>query len=404
MTTSPLRNSGFRLLWAGATVSGLGSWLLVVALPYYVFRLTGSPAATGLTLALEALPALLVGPWAGVLLDRWNPIRAMWLADLGSAAAVALILVADDPGRVWLLYVAVLGENLATTVFRPAARALTPSVLGTGPELTAGNALSSLSASVLRLAAPPLGALLLAGPGISSVLLIDIASYLVSAVLIARVGRRPPVRGRAPEAERNTTAELRAGLEHVARTPLLRGPLASNGVFLTANAALTALLVPFVTGHLHAPGYGVGYLISGLGAGFVMGSAASRHLLGRFTLRQTLGLAQLANGAAYFTLFNSPDLATAVAAAVLIGLPGSVLLVSVQTHLQRTAPPGMLSRVGALFFAMDSLAMVIGALGGPALVALLGLTAALNAISASALLAAPLTWGLLPRPGPSSVG
>lgn len=62
--TPILTHPGFRLLWASGTISGLGSWLLVVALPFRVFQLTGSPAATGLTLALESLPALLIGPWA----------------------------------------------------------------------------------------------------------------------------------------------------------------------------------------------------------------------------------------------------------------------------------------------------------------------------------------------------
>jgi predicted MFS family arabinose efflux permease len=370
----------------------------VVALPFHVFQLTGSPAATGLTLALEALPALLIGPWIGALLDRWDLTRAMWLADLASAAAVALILLADSAADVWLIYVAVLGENLATTVFRPAARALTPAVLGTGPELVAANSLNALTGSVLRLAVPPLGALLLAGPGITSVLLVDIGSYLMSALLITRVGHRrraTVAKAKAPESERATLAgvraDLRTGLTHVIRAPALRGPLAANGVFLTANAALTVLLVPFVTGHLHAPGYAVGYLISGLGAGFIAGSVISRRILIRFRTRHILGATQLANGAAYFALFNAPNLPLAIAAAALLGLPGSILLISVETHVQRTAPPAMLGRVSALFFAVDSLAAVVGALCAPALVAILGLTPALNALSALALLAVPVS-------------
>ncbi|MEW1860319.1 MFS transporter [Streptomyces sp. NPDC088194] len=413
--TPILTHPGFRLLWASGTISGLGSWLLVVALPFRVFQLTGSPAATGLTLALESLPALLIGPWAGALLDRRHLARAMWQADLASAAAVALILPAGGAGRLWLIYLAVLGESLATTVFRPAARALTPAVMGTGPELNAANSLTALTGSVLRLAAPPLGALLLAGPGITAVLLIDIASYLASACLIARLSRRIPApvpaaarHPKAPTAHRTTPAErpaelrtdLRAGLRHVAATPLLRGPLLGNGVFLTANAALTVLLVPFVVGRLHAPGYAVGYLVSGLGAGYVIGSAVSRRALLALGIRRVLGATQLANAAAYFALFNAPTLPLAVAAAVLIGLPGSMLLISVETHVQRTAPPGMLARVGALFFAADSLAAVVGALGAPVLVAALGLPAALNAISAFALLAVPVTLTSLPAPTP----
>jgi hypothetical protein len=390
MDRSPLTNAGFRLLWTSGVVSGLGSWLLIVALPVEVFRLTGSPTATGLTLALEALPGLLIGPWAGVLLDRWNPAKAMVLADLAAATSVTTILLVDRPSRLWLLYLAVLGENTATTIFRPAARVITPAIVGAGAALASANALSALSGSVLRLTAPVLGALTLTGPGLTAVLLLDIGSYLISAGLIGRLRHQHGPRGAL------STGGLRAGLALVARSPALRGPLVGNGAFLTANASLTTLLVPFVIGPLEAPGASVGYLISGLGLGYVLGSFLSRFLLGRFGVRNLLGLTQLTTGMAYFALFNAPGLIAAVGAAFLIGVPGSVLLICVETHVQRTVPAGLLGRVGALFFAMDSLAAIIGAFAAAGLAAGLGLTMALNTISAAALLTAPLTWYLTP--------
>jgi MFS family permease len=397
--TSVLRNSNFRLLWASSAISGVGSWLLVVAIPFHVFTMTGSAAATGLTLALEALPALLVGPWAGVLLDRWNLSRAMWLADLASAAAVALILLADSADRVWLVYVAVLAENLATTVFWPAARALTPSVVGTGSQLAGANTLNALSGSVLRLAAPPLGALLLAGPGIRAVLAIDIASYLLSAALIAAVSRRIVVPPASP-ARARPLDDLAAGFRYVAKSPTLRGLLAGNGVFLTANAGLTALLVPLAVERLDAPGYAVGYLISGLGAGTLLGVSISAKALTWLGIRNLASMTQLATSLAFFALVNAPDVTAAIGAAVLIGIPGSLLMISVETTVQRVSPHELLGRIGALFFAVDSLALIFGALGAPALVALLSLGPALNLLSAFALVAAPVALLAVPRQRP----
>jgi Na+/melibiose symporter-like transporter len=428
-----LRNRDFSLLWTSNAISGIGSWLLVVAIPFHVFTLTGSTTATGLTLALEALPALLVGPWAGVLLDRWNLARAMWLADLASAASVALILFADSADRVWLVYVAVLAENLATTVFRPAARALTPSVVGTGEELAAANSVTAVSGSVIRLAAPPLGALLLAGPGISFVLAVDIASYLLSAAIIATVsrrfarqrvsgqrgsdqrapGQRPSGQGASGQgasggrAGLEEAAELSSspvpsgglleGLRSVAHSRVLRGLLAGNGIFLTGNAGLTALLVPLTIDRLHAPGYAVGYLISGLGAGFLLGAAISAKSLTWLGVRDLLITTQVATAIAFFALVNAPGIAWGIVAAAFIGIPGSVLLITAETTVQRVAPRGMLARIGALFFAMDSLAVIIGALAAAALTNLTGLPIALNLLAASALLAAPIT--LLAVPG-----
>ncbi len=389
-----LRNGAFRLLWLGGAVSGFGSWLLVVAVPVHVYQLTGSPAATGLALALEALPALLVGPFAGTWVDRWPLTRAMWAADLVGAAAVGLMLLADRPGDVWLIYVAVLVENLATTVFRPAARALTPAMVGTGPGLAQANALTAGAGSVLRLVAPPAGAALLAGPGFTAVLVADVASYLASAALIAVVARRhaPGRRDRrAADRPRRVLAELRAGLAHLAGTPALRGPLAANAVFLTANAGLTALLVPFTAVALGAPAHAVGYLISGLGVGFLLGSTVARAALARLGVRRLLAVTQLATAAAFLLLVNAPGPGLAVLAAAAVGGPGSVLLITVETHVQRTAPPSMLGRIGALFLAVEALAAVAGALAAPALAAGLGLVPALNALSVLAFLAVPVT-------------
>ncbi|WP_432885842.1 MFS transporter [Kribbella sp. CA-245084] len=379
----------FRRLWFSGAVSGIGSWLLVVAIPFYVFTLTGSAVATGLTLALEALPALLIGPWAGVLLDRWDLARAMWIADLASAAAVGLILFADKD-HVWLIYLAIVLENTATTVFRPAVRALLPAVVGTGPELAKANAINAVTSSAIRLAAPPLGALLLAGPGIKFVLIVDIISYLLSAATIATVRtRRHPATGVPPR----PLEGLRAVINHRA----LRGILIGQTVFLTANAGLTALLVPFTVDRLHAPGYVVGYLISGLGAGYLIGAALSTRAARLLGTRELLTLTQFVTALAYFALFNAPNVPIAVAAAILIGLPGSILLITVQTTIQRTAPTAVLASVGALFFAADSLALLIGALAAPAMTHALSLPLTLNLIAALAICAAALTLIVVPR-------
>ncbi len=291
-----LRNRDFRRLWISGGISGIGSWLLVVAIPFHVFNLTGSAVATGLTLALEALPALLIGPWAGVLLDRWILTCALWIADLVSAAAVALILLADKE-RIWLIYAAILAENVATTASRPASRTLIPAVVGTG--------------SVIRLAAPPLGALLLAGPGIDFVLAVDIASYLLSAAVIATVRtHRHATRSERPQAL--------GGFRYVARHRALRGILLGQTTFLTANAGLTALLVPFTVDRLHAPGYVLGYLISGLGAGYLIGSALSTKALTWLGIRDLIATTQLATAATFFALFNAPSIPWAIVAAALM--------------------------------------------------------------------------------------
>ena len=106
-----LRTRDFRLPWGGGLISALGSWLLMLAIPTHIFLVTRSLRATGLTVAAEYLPLLVLGPVASVFADRWDRRRLMIATNLFSAAAVAVMLLGTSPGRYWVLYVALIAEN-----------------------------------------------------------------------------------------------------------------------------------------------------------------------------------------------------------------------------------------------------------------------------------------------------
>ena len=176
-----LRIRDFRWLWVGGSISSLGSWLLVLAVPAHLFIVTGSLAKTGLSLAAGYLPQLLLGPVAGALADRWDRRRLMITASLGQAAAVATMLLALSPGRYWILYAALAAESSGAVLFAPALQARTPAMVGTGTMLTSANSLNALRDGVVRLVGGPLGGILLAALGIRALICADVVSYLVGA-------------------------------------------------------------------------------------------------------------------------------------------------------------------------------------------------------------------------------
>ncbi|MFE2752762.1 MFS transporter [Actinosynnema sp. NPDC059335] len=358
---SALRVGDFRLLWAARTISVLGTWLLVVAVPAHVFGLTGSVMAAGAALAAEFLPAVLFGPVAGVLADRWDRRRLMVAADVLRAVAVASLLLARDPGDLWLVYVALLAESAGTVVFRPAAQAHTPVVVGTGTALSGANALNSLTDGVARLVGAPLGGALLGLVGFQVLVLADVVSYLLSAVLVALTSRRPR--------EAGARGEGRAWAEGVA---FLRSDrtasalLVISSVFLAANASLSALLVPFGMTTLGGTGP-VGLVMSGLGVGFLLGAPVTRVLVDRVRVGPLLAGALVVTAAGFALLFGSRSLTSALPAAGLIGLAGSAVLVVTQTALQRVTPTVVLGRVGAVLVTGEAVATVAGAVAGPAL-------------------------------------
>jgi len=165
-------------------------------------------------LAAESLPALLVGPIAGVFVDRWDRRRLMITTDLLRAVAVVGILLADRPDRLVWLYLALVAENLGTVFFRPAARARCD---GRGHGAGAGQRQFAPCAQQRRrgLVGPPLGAVLLALFGLPWLVLLDVASYVVSALMISLTSRvsMPRTVGRIGA----VLAELGDGLRFVGR-------------------------------------------------------------------------------------------------------------------------------------------------------------------------------------------
>jgi MFS family permease len=391
-----LRVRDFRLMWAGGLVSAFGSWLLTLAIPTHIFLVTGSLRATGLAAAAEYLPFLLLGPVAGVFADRRDRRRLMIGTNLFCAGAVAMMLLGLAPGRYGVLYAALVAENAGLVLCGPAWQARTPAVVGTGSLLSSANALNAASSGVVRLAGGPLGGILLVLCGARWLVVIDVASYLLSALalaLTARTAGGSPAAGITPGA---VARDLREGTRVLLRQPAARALFPVTVVYLAANASLSAVLIPLGIERLGGSEH-TGFVLCGLGAGFLAGAPALRLLLDRVQPRVLLAVTLAACTAAYLGLFTSTALATALPAAVAIGLFGSMSLVIPQTTVQRVIPNAVLGRIGAVFLTGEAAATLAGAAAGPFLAQAAGLTATAAAAALVTLAAAGLARLLVPR-------
>jgi MFS family permease len=398
-----LRIRDYRLVLASQLLSSIGDWLLLVAAPFFVFELTGSTLATGLTLTAESLPALLLGPVAGVFVDRWDRRRTMIATDVLRAAIVLSMLAVHDRGGVWIVYAALTAENAIGQFFNPARRALVPNLIGRGSELSAANALAQLVNGVIRLVGGPLGGVLFALFGFRCVVVLDVASYLVSAVLIVLIRSRglaehaPPVAGvpRLAPKQRTVRAELRACLGHIGRDTDLRTLFGVSAVFFIGNAMLTALLVPYVGGVLHSGPRSFGVLFGTLGLGFVLGGLLSRLVADRASDRAVIATSLVLLAAVFAVSFNVPHLAWDVALFTLIGPPAVCFLVTADTAVARRTPDHIQGRVSAVYLALQGAATLLGMILGSTVgqhigvVITMDLAAVLIAVSGGAALLLP---------------
>lgn len=424
-----LRIRDFRLLWAGGLISSLGSWLLTIAIPAHIFLVTGSLRATGLTVAAEYLPLLILGPVAGVFADRWDRRRLMITTNLSCAAAVAVMLLGTSGGRYWVLYVALIAENAGIVLYAPAWQARIPAVVGTGPSLSSANALASVASGTVRLIGGPLGGFLLAVCGVNWLIGADALSYLLSGaamIATAKPAREPapgpatkssqaakPAREPAPGPATNSSQahDLKQGLRALRDEPVARTLLPVTVIFLAANASLSAVLIPFGVGRLGGSEH-TGWLLSGLGVGYLLGAPVIRMLLDRIQPRSLLTASLAGTAAAYFGLFTSSSLRAALPAVAAVGMFGSMSLVIPQTAMQRVIPNAVLGRVSAVFLTGEAAATLLGAAAGPFLAQAAGLDAVAITASLVTLGAAALTALLVPRmpalipapPGPGQPG
>ncbi|GAA0468121.1 hypothetical protein Ade02nite_78930 [Paractinoplanes deccanensis] len=408
-------------MWVAATADAAGTWLLVMAVPAHVYAVTGSPASTALALAVEAAPAVVIGPWAGALVDRWPRRRVLAGGNLVAAFGVCLLLLAATGDRVGFVYVALAVESAAVCFLRPALQATIAAVARSSEGRAALNSSLAVSHSVLRLCAPPAGTALVAAGWFGAVVVADAVSYLAAAAILAglpipTIARSAsgavstPAPGTAPVSavetgagaatvSRDFSGEWRAGWRLVLRGRVLGGLLASSCLYWIANAGLTALLVPFAVHRLHASGEAVGYLVTGLGAGYLCGAAVSGAALVRFGPRGLIALCYAVVGACFLVIFTAESLLVAVVAIAVAGVPGSVANVATTHHVQGAAPPEARGRVSAVFMTSDAVAAVLGALAATAMVAAAGLPATLIGFSCLVPVAAAIALILLPRLG-----
>ncbi len=173
-------NRGFLSVWAASFVSGLGDKIAILAFFSLVYHRTGDVASLGMLVAVQVLPGILLGPFAGVLIDRWSRRGVMVASDLLSVAAVCAIPFVKDLAWVYVLAaVLAVGRHLGG----PARLALIPDLVG-AEHLNRANALFMFSQNLILLVGMAAGGIIVHAFGAATAFLIDGGTFALSAALL----------------------------------------------------------------------------------------------------------------------------------------------------------------------------------------------------------------------------
>lgn len=398
--TTPTRKAPVFALVSAGTVSALGSALTFVAIPWFVLQTTGSAAKTGLTGGAGALALVAAGLFAGPLVDRLGFKRTRVVADLGSAAAVALIpLLHHTVGLAfWQLLALVFVGGFLQSPAAAAASSLVPDLsrrAGMPPERT--NSALEGGRRFALLAGPLLAGVLIAALGASNVLWIDAATFAASAALVAAGVPGPEERGAgkdagAPPVE-GYLSEILVGLRFVVLDRVMSAMLLTCLALNLVGEALYAVVLPVYAERTQGGAVDLGLMLGATGAG----ALAATILFGIFGHRLPRKAVLVASFSLLalppWVLASVPPLAVAVTALVIGGIGTGLVNPVVVTVFQERTPPRMLGRMSGVTLSVAMVGAPLGMVACGFLLELAGLRPTLFAIGAT--FAAVVVYALL---------
>ena len=367
-----LRTRQFALLFVGQALNGIGSWAALVALwGFAAYEFDSGPAQIAVIGLAWSVPAAVIGPIAGVPIDRLGAKRVLVTAYL--AGAVAAVAMAFATSFEHLVALGAL-HGLAKAFAQPASDTLPPRLVD-DRDLLAANALLGASSESAIVFGPLVAALAIAAWGLQGAFFVDAATYLVGIAVVV------PLRLRAVErtVERaSLRAEVREGFRIVRGSPVLRFTLLlSSTVFLTWGAYVVVEPI-YVRDVLDQPASFFAALQTAFGVGLVATGLVMPRLGDRVAGPRALSVSVILSGLTAALYVGTRIPAVAVVGVFLWGVDVAFFSAPSRTLLQRSSPPEAHGRVLALYRTVHSVADV-------AALPLAGLAAGVAGVQATAL-------------------
>ncbi len=397
-----LKQRNFRNLWLGGLISMFGNWMLLAAMPFYIYDLTGSALATGGMLMASIAPRVLFGSFAGVFVDRWNRRKTMMVIAIMQAVTVSGLMFVNSAQDVWLIYVLVFIAATLGSFFNPAENALLPKLVGE-EDLMAANSLNSLNDNLARLGGPALGGALLAWTGFATVALVDAITYLAAALLIFSVyaPQAETVPAKPPDGTGQLLGVWRdwiAGLKLVIGDKLLGRLFIIVAFALFGDAILTAVLVVFIQDDLGLGAVEFGTMMTARGLGGLIGGVMVAYFTSKLSMEQIASGSLAIVGMIILGMVAFPSMVVLLPLLVIAGIASIFGFITIQTVLQLGTEDRFRGRVFGAFGTTVSLLMFAGSGIGGALADRLGAEILMNLTGIIYLAAAVLAAILLTSP------
>ena len=364
-TFSSIQNSvDYRYLFFGNLFANCAQWLQFITIGWLALDVSGSAFHSIMAVAVRAMPTLLLGPWAGVLADRWDR-RKLALAVQVLLAAIALVFaIMVAQGRVdniWHIYAYTLVTGLAFSIKQPVRQALIANTVRR-EDMANALALSAMTTTSMRLAGAAIGGVLIETLDFHWNFFFEAGLYL--GVIALLLPMKTPYQEESTARHSSPLANLMEGLGFILKSRIMLQLMAMNFARTFVFMPLLMLLPVYTSQSLNA-GAGVGTAmvvsmgIGGVTATFIMST------WGFFTKKGLVCLLTMLSGSAVvFTLGLSHWIWLSVPVMVIMGLSQSHFIVSNQTLVQTLVPDTLRGRVSSVWhYEMGLIPLFAGGIG-----------------------------------------
>ncbi len=387
----------FRLLWLGQIIARLGDNFYWLALLITVNELTSSTLAMGFTTISLALPQLLLGLPAGVLVDRFDRRKVMIASDVLRGGLVLFCLLVGSREQVWIFYLVGFLMSAISVFFFPARQAVTPSLVAE-EELLGANALLETSRTLAILMGAAAAGFVIAYAGAKVAFILVSMSFLLSAIFLWAMHVPQTVQSTRSASLANLWAELRQGLGFVRSSRLLTGIMIVMTVVMLGIGAINVLWVPFMDRLFDIGPEGLGIADSLQGLGMLLGSITVGNLTSRFRLTRLLSGSLALLGLAAAAIGLAPTFIAVLVLLIFVGLSLPPINAAASTLVQTVTPDDLMGRVNSASGTVQSVANLLSMALAATLGDLVGVRTVFVACGLIMVLAGGLGWVMLWEP------
>jgi len=346
--TRALRSRNFRLFFGGQSISLVGTWITRVATSWLVYRLTGSLLLLGIVGFCGQIPTLVMAPFTGVLVDRWDRHRLLVVTQVFSmlqSLALAVLVFSGHITVAWILVLQV-AQGIINTFDTPARQAFVVEMVEDRADLPNAIALNSSMVNASRIIGPSIGGVVIAAVGEGWCFMADAISYL--AVIASLLAMTVQPRERPPRVT-SAREELADGFRYVSRFLPVRSALTLLALVSLLGMPYTVLMPAIATRQLHGGANTLGFLMTASGVGALAGAlylAARRTVLG---LGRAMSTAAMVFGVGLVLFSMSRVLWLSLLILPLVGAGMMITMASTNTIVQTIVEEHLRGRVMAFY-------------------------------------------------------